>query len=51
VASTLIREALDDGRRRRLDVLPLCPFVNSYIDGHRDYVDLVPESRREVFGL
>jgi uncharacterized protein len=51
VASTLISEALDDARRRGLDVLPFCPFVNSYIDRHRDYVGLVPESGRESFGL
>jgi uncharacterized protein len=51
VGSTLVREALDDARRRDLDVLPFCPFVNSYIERHRDYVDLVPESRWETFGL
>jgi uncharacterized protein len=51
VGSTLVREALDDARRRGLDVLPFCPFVNSYIESHRDYVDLVPESRWEAFGL
>jgi predicted GNAT family acetyltransferase len=51
VASTLISEALDDARRRELAVLPFCHFVNSFIDRHRDYVDLVPESQREAFGL
>jgi uncharacterized protein len=51
VGSILIREALDDARRRDLDVLPFCPFVNSFIDEHREYLDLVPASRREEFGL
>lgn len=51
VGSTLVREALDDARRRALEVLPFCPFVNSYIERHRDYADLVPESRLESFGL
>jgi hypothetical protein len=51
VASILIHDALEDARRRGLDVLPFCPFVNSYIQQHREYVDLVPESQREAFGL
>jgi predicted GNAT family acetyltransferase len=51
VGSTLVREALDDARRRGLEVLPFCPFVNSYIERHREYADLVPESGLESFGL
>jgi predicted GNAT family acetyltransferase len=51
VGSTLVREELDDARRRGLSVLPFCPFVNAYIERHREYVDLVPESHREAFGL
>jgi len=51
VGSTLVREALEDARRRELEVLPFCPFVNSYIQQYPEYVDLVPESRREAFGL
>ena len=51
VGSTLVREALEDARRRELEVLPFCPFVNSYIQKHPEHVDLVPESQREAFGL
>ena len=51
VGSKLVSEALDDARRRELEVLPFCPFVNSYIQKHPEYLDLVPESRREAFGL
>jgi predicted GNAT family acetyltransferase len=51
VGSALVSGALDDVRGRALDVLPFCPFVNAYIEEHRDYVDLVPESQREAFGL
>jgi uncharacterized protein len=47
----LIAFALDDARERGLDVLPFCPFANSYIQGHREYVDLVPEAYRESFDL
>ena len=51
VGSELIRSALDEARARGLDVLPFCPFVNAYIKKHREYVDLVPEVRREAFEL
>ncbi len=47
----LISFALDDARERGLAVLPFCPFVNDYIQRHRQYVDLVPEGRRQEFGL
>jgi predicted GNAT family acetyltransferase len=47
----LISFALDDARQRRLAVLPFCPFVNDYIQRHRQYAELVPEARREAFGL
>jgi predicted GNAT family acetyltransferase len=51
VASILIHDALEDARRRGLAVLPFCPLVNAYIEQHREYVELVPESQREAFGL
>ncbi len=51
VGSMLVREALDDARRRRFEVLPVCPFVGAFIEGHSEYLDLVPASRREEFGL
>ncbi|MEA2178874.1 MAG: uncharacterized protein QOF29_3018 [bacterium] len=51
VGSKLIGFALDDARSRGLAVLPFCPFVNGYIERHREYADLVPEPYRERFGL
>ena len=42
VGSVLVRSALDDVRRRGLSVIPLCPFVRSYIARHPEYDDLVP---------
>lgn len=47
----LISFALDDARERGLAVLPFCPFANDYIQRHRQYVELVPEGRRQGFGL
>ena len=43
VGSGLVRYLLDDIRRRELKVVPLCPFVRSYIRRHPDYADLVAE--------
>jgi predicted GNAT family acetyltransferase len=51
LGSQLAAFALDDARRRSLEVVPLCPFVKYYIRAHREYLDLVPESERERLGL
>ena len=42
VDSALVHSALDDVRQRGLAVVPLCPFVRSYIARHPEYDDLVP---------
>ena len=42
VGSALARAALDDVRRDGdRKVLPLCPFIKSWIGHHEDYQDLV----------
>ncbi len=46
VASILIRTALDTAREKRLEVVPLCPFVAAYIRRHQAYLDLVPPQYR-----
>jgi predicted GNAT family acetyltransferase len=51
LGSVLAAFALDDARVRGLAVLPQCPFLASYVQRHPEYVDLVPESARERFGL
>jgi predicted GNAT family acetyltransferase len=51
LGSRLVSHALDDARERGFAVLPLCPFVRSYIERHSEYLDLVPEAKRGEFGL
>ena len=51
LGSALASFALDDARTRGLAVFPRCPFIESYIQRHPEYVDLVPESARGQFGL
>ena len=51
LASQLVRTALTETRAHGLAVLPFCPFVRSYIAGHTEYLDLVPEAMRDKFDL
>ena len=51
LASDLVRTALSEARAHGLSVLPFCPFVRAYIDGHTEYLDLVPEDMRAKFDL
>lgn len=41
VGSSLVRGVLDEVRGRDLRVLPLCPFVKSWIGSHDEYADMV----------
>jgi len=51
LASILVRETLDEMRRREMAVLPYCPFVRRYISRHLEYLDLVPADARAQFEL
>jgi uncharacterized protein len=44
--SQLVRNALDDIRRRGLTVVPICPYTLNFIRKHREYVDLVQADMR-----
>ncbi|WP_046469403.1 GNAT family N-acetyltransferase [Allosalinactinospora lopnorensis] len=45
----LVRKTLDDISDRGLRMVPVCPFVKSWIRRNPEYSDLVdPESRSEV---
>jgi predicted GNAT family acetyltransferase len=46
VGSALARFALEDARAQGLAVIPLCPFIASYIRRHPDYAALVPAAHR-----
>jgi predicted GNAT family acetyltransferase len=51
LASKLIAGTLDAARAESVAVLPFCPFVRSFIERHKEYVDLVPVERRAEFRL
>ena len=39
--SRLAAAALDDARRQGLEIVPLCPFIAHYVEGHPEYQELV----------
>jgi predicted GNAT family acetyltransferase/glutaredoxin len=47
LGSRLVTAALDDARDQGLEVVPLCPFVASFIDRHPEYEDVVAADYRE----
>jgi predicted GNAT family acetyltransferase len=51
LGTLLVKAALDTARAEGLAVLPYCPFVQGFIDRHREYLDLVPVERRAEFAL
>jgi predicted GNAT family acetyltransferase len=51
LASQLVKWGLDETRAEGLLVEPYCPFTRRYIKEHPEYLDLVPEDRREDFDL
>ena len=47
----LVRGALDDLVERRLRLIPICPYVRSYLERHPQYLELVDAPLRESFDL
>jgi len=43
LGSTLAREALDDVRAKGMKIVPLCPFIASFIERHTEYAELVDQ--------
>lgn len=41
IAAKLTRTALDFARSNHLQVVPLCPYVSSFLSRHREYDDLL----------
>jgi uncharacterized protein len=41
IASRLVAGELDDIRSRGLELVPICPFVRSYLERHPEHADLV----------
>ncbi len=49
IAGKLAQFALDDARQRGLEVVPVCPYIQSYLRRHPDQMDVVaPDERNRV---
>src|SRR5437764_6316226 len=44
----LVRAALEFARAEKLRVVPLCPFVRTYIARHPEYADLIGEEVKQT---
>jgi|SoiMethySBSTD1v2_1073268.scaffolds.fasta_scaffold3288963_1 uncharacterized protein len=51
LATRLVKATLDTARAQGLAVLPYCPFIQGFINRHREYRHLVPANRRAAFNL
>lgn len=50
-ANIVVQVALDASRAEGYSVLPLCPVVGHFIRHHPQYISLVPQGSRTMFGL
>lgn len=51
IANKLAHTALEDARAKHLTVVPLCPFVASYIRRHQEYLSLLtPAEKARLLG-
>lgn len=48
VGSTLARAVMDDARERGRTVVPICPFLASWLEKHPEYDGIVARSTRRV---
>ncbi|MFF2085537.1 GNAT family N-acetyltransferase [Nocardia sp. NPDC058176] len=51
LANVLIQAAMDASRTEGFSVLPLCPVVLHFVNTHPEYISLVPQRSRAMFGL
>jgi uncharacterized protein len=47
IGGDLAKAALEYARAEKLEVIPTCPFVSSYIRRHPEYLDIVAPSYRQ----
>jgi uncharacterized protein len=48
VGSLLARTAMDDARDRARTVVPLCPFLTSWLEKHPEYEKLLARSTKKI---
>jgi predicted GNAT family acetyltransferase len=48
IASTLAKAVMDDARTRERTVVPMCPYIASWLEKHPGYEDIVARTTRKV---
>jgi uncharacterized protein len=48
VASTLAKHVMDDARSHSRHVVPLCPYLSSWLERHHDWDDIIVKNTRRV---
>ncbi len=48
VGDSLARAAMDDARAKSRTVVPICPFLSTWLDKHPEYEKLVARSTRRI---
>lgn len=51
IGSRLVKAALEDVKAQGRKVIPMCPFVASYIGEHHEYLELVDPAQRGALGM
>jgi predicted GNAT family acetyltransferase len=46
--TVLVRTGMDDARAKGRMVVPICPFLKSWLDEHQEYEPIVVRSTRKV---
>jgi predicted GNAT family acetyltransferase len=45
VGERLVRQAIDDARREKVAIVPLCPFAKAQFDRHPEWRDVLRQSK------
>ncbi|SDS36571.1 hypothetical protein SAMN04489716_0625 [Actinoplanes derwentensis] len=48
IGDALARAVMDDARGRNRTVVPMCPLLSEWLDGHKEYDKLVARSTRRI---
>jgi uncharacterized protein len=48
VASTLAKHVMEDAKSHDRHVVPLCPYLSSWLERHHDWDDIVVKNTRRV---
>ena len=51
IGSQLVKFALEEIKSSGSSLVPICPFVATYVQRHREYAEVVAPANRKLYGL